>query len=219
MDVYTYRATLWCEDCTDHIKRHLPMPKHVDEGDESSYDSDDWPKGPTTDDECDYPSHCEGCQVFLQNRLTDDGARYVAHRLLGGNYAPNDPVVVFYSDYHEEIAQTARLMICAQALGAPPEFVANRLGLLNPEEVRVERPTLDVTVWWDADATPTGWYWDATEDSGGFDRVSPRGPYFSREAAVANALSFSGSESGESRLLVRITGARPLHYPEPAIRG
>jgi hypothetical protein len=46
---------------------------------ESSYDSDEWPKGPYCDGggEADNPQHCACCTVFLCNPLTQDGVAYV----------------------------------------------------------------------------------------------------------------------------------------------
>ncbi len=83
MDAYIYQAALWCSDCTADLKAKRSMPSHVDEGNESSYDSDDWPKGPYEDGggEADYAAHCDGCGCFLQNSLTDDGAEHVAEAI------------------------------------------------------------------------------------------------------------------------------------------
>lgn len=51
----------------------------ADPDDEGSYDSDDFPKGPYADDggEADCPQHCDHCNVFLENELTEDGLNYV----------------------------------------------------------------------------------------------------------------------------------------------
>lgn len=103
MRVYTYRAALWCEDCIAHIKRTLPKPAHVDEENESSYDSDDWPKGPYEADgiEADYADHCAGCGVFLENRLTDDGVKHLADQIMTGRVQP--AVVAYYRDDYPQI--------------------------------------------------------------------------------------------------------------------
>jgi len=81
MDAYIYNAALWCPDCTRTIKKELKKTGDVPENpdDESSYDSDDYPKGPYSDGggEADNPQHCDGCQVFLENPLTSDGEEYV----------------------------------------------------------------------------------------------------------------------------------------------
>lgn len=84
MDAYIHQAALWCSDCTDKLKADIPKPAHVDESDESSYDSDEWPKGPYSDGggEADCPQHCDVCGVFLDNDLTDDGRAYVESAIL-----------------------------------------------------------------------------------------------------------------------------------------
>ncbi len=50
-----------------------------DISDESSYDSDEWPKGPYGDGggEADVPQHCGHCKEFLENPLTPEGMAYV----------------------------------------------------------------------------------------------------------------------------------------------
>jgi len=87
MDVYVYRAALYCEDdatniiianasqngdcsCHDCDKRH-------------GSDSDDYPQGPYADGggEADSPQNCDTCGVFLENPLTDDGREYVRNEV------------------------------------------------------------------------------------------------------------------------------------------
>lgn len=72
MDAYAYQAALWCEDCINIVKVKTVKPDYVDESDESTYDSDDWPKGPFADGggDADCPQHCDGCGCFLGNPLT-----------------------------------------------------------------------------------------------------------------------------------------------------
>lgn len=79
MDVYVFQAALICTDCSHGVQGALVKPDHVDMHDESSYDSDDWPKGPYSDGggEADSPQHCDMCGVFLDNPLTPDGETYV----------------------------------------------------------------------------------------------------------------------------------------------
>ena len=79
MDAYIYQAALWCETCTAEIKGRVAPPAHYDPDNESSYDSDEYPKGPYSDGggEADVPQHCDGCGAFLRNRLTDAGDAYV----------------------------------------------------------------------------------------------------------------------------------------------
>ncbi len=77
--VYVYQADLLCEDCgkarRDSIASAGDSPADVD--DESSYDSDDFPKGPTEEGESDTPSYCSDCGTFLESDLTKEGETYV----------------------------------------------------------------------------------------------------------------------------------------------
>ena len=93
IDTYIYCADVYCEDCAREImhekRRAGTAPKNP--GDQSSYDSDDYPKGPFSDEESDTPQHCasgpdcltptmigeERVGRFLENPLTSDGERYV----------------------------------------------------------------------------------------------------------------------------------------------
>jgi hypothetical protein len=79
MHVYVFQAALICDTCGTLYKQGTDRPAHVDESDESSYDSDEWPKGPYSDGggEADSPCHCDHCGVFLDNPLTPDGSDYV----------------------------------------------------------------------------------------------------------------------------------------------
>lgn len=96
MDAYIYAADIYCEDCGRAIRKDIRRagnaPAHP--SDESSYDSDEYPKGPYSDGggEADSPQHCgsgaecinaleleDGTKVgcFLENPLTSDGYEYV----------------------------------------------------------------------------------------------------------------------------------------------
>lgn len=79
MKAYVFQAALICEDCASLYKQQNTKPDHVDESDESSYDSDEWPKGPYGEGggEADSPQHCDHCGKFLDNPLTGDGENYV----------------------------------------------------------------------------------------------------------------------------------------------
>lgn len=100
MNAYVFRAAYWCEDCIDAFKSKNPKPKRVCEDDESTYDSDEWPKGPYSNGggEADYPQHCDGCGVFLRNPLTDDGYKYVADQIQGGGSAIEEWVEFYAGD-------------------------------------------------------------------------------------------------------------------------
>ena len=86
MLVYIYDADLLCEECGEAIRADLtakgkapggPLDPGGDPDDETTYDSDDFPKGPTEEGESDYPSHCGACGCFLESTLTDEGRAYV----------------------------------------------------------------------------------------------------------------------------------------------
>lgn len=81
MQAYLFRAALWCEVCTAPLEsRHAKdLPAGASLDDESTYDSDQFPKGPYPDGggEADTPQHCDGCNTFLENPLTPDGVAYV----------------------------------------------------------------------------------------------------------------------------------------------
>lgn len=83
MNAYVYQSALYCEECISEIKLDLPVPEGCDPDDERTYDSEDYPKGPYPDGggEADSPQHCDGCQLFLENPLTRDGAEYVAEQI------------------------------------------------------------------------------------------------------------------------------------------
>jgi len=100
MDVYLYKAALWCGPC---IIKTLVAQRKAAAGaidmlpaeareqivaangftSESDYDSDDLLKGPYADGggEADTPQHCDGCRLFLGNPLTGDGLIYVEDTL------------------------------------------------------------------------------------------------------------------------------------------
>jgi len=79
MNTYIFSAALFCEECTSQIMQEITPPKGYDPNNESSWDSDEYPKGPFPDGggEADYPQHCDSCQLFLENPLTSDGEDYV----------------------------------------------------------------------------------------------------------------------------------------------
>jgi len=93
---YIYQASIWCDDCGEAIRKRLDeageRPEDLDLDDESSFDSDDYPKGPfSDDDESDTPNHCaseEECPNAIElddgrkvgaivSGLTEDGVAYV----------------------------------------------------------------------------------------------------------------------------------------------
>jgi hypothetical protein len=112
MDVYMYRAALYCTDCGEAIRERLSARAPADQDDESSYDSDDYPKGPFPDGggEADCPQHCDSCNVFLENSLTSDGYEYVRDAVETGHdlHEDNgklfvvwrDPVIKEWSEFY-----------------------------------------------------------------------------------------------------------------------
>lgn len=79
MNAYVYRAALLCERCGESKRKSLARVAPCDPDNESSYDSDHFPKGPYPQGggEADSPQHCEHCGKFLANPLTSDGYDYV----------------------------------------------------------------------------------------------------------------------------------------------
>jgi len=79
MNVYIYQADIYCESCGGAIRAKLACSALADPDNESSYDSDEFPKGPYSDGggEADCPQHCAACGLFLENPLTRDGYAYV----------------------------------------------------------------------------------------------------------------------------------------------
>ena len=81
MNVYIYAAALLCEACGEAQRKLIvetdPSCVPTDPDDETSYDSDDFPKGPQDEGESDTPSHCDQCNAFLESRLTSEGETYV----------------------------------------------------------------------------------------------------------------------------------------------
>ncbi len=79
MDVYIFQADIYCRDCGESLRRENPLPPGADLDDESTFDSDAYPKGPYGDGggEADCPQHCGACNLFLDNPLTGDGETYV----------------------------------------------------------------------------------------------------------------------------------------------
>lgn len=79
MQAYMFQAALYCEDCGADICKGRLMPEGMEENDENTWDSNDYPKGPYPNGggEADTPQHCDYCAVFLGNPLTNDGREYV----------------------------------------------------------------------------------------------------------------------------------------------
>ena len=83
MKVYTYQAALLCEDCGKTRQTTLTVQGRRPRGypDETTYDSDQYPKGPFDAADADAPQHCDKCGLFLENALTPEGIEYVRAKL------------------------------------------------------------------------------------------------------------------------------------------
>jgi hypothetical protein len=101
MNVYIYQAALHCEKCIHQIVADLATPEDV--GDEGSFDSDDYPKGPFPDSggEADSPQHCDSCGLFLENALTDDGIAYVKEAIAETLRSGRDGVVSTWRAFYQ----------------------------------------------------------------------------------------------------------------------
>lgn len=77
MKTYIFQADLLCESCGERAARETPKPAGMNPDNESSWDSDAFPKGPFTVGESDCPAHCGHCGIFLENPLTREGEHYV----------------------------------------------------------------------------------------------------------------------------------------------
>ena len=74
MQVYIYKANIYCEDCTFDIDKDVSQRLIADTG-----DSNNFPQGPYANGggESDTPQHCATCGLFLENPLTSNGYDYV----------------------------------------------------------------------------------------------------------------------------------------------
>lgn len=115
MEVYVYRADLYCVECAEALKDLIPKPPGMNPKDESTWDSDDYPKGPYPNGggESDSPHHCNRCGVFLRNPLTDLGRRIVERDLIGaGEGSPE--VLAQWGEFYgipvpQKVARKAKL--------------------------------------------------------------------------------------------------------------
>jgi len=82
MEAYIYQADIYCKECGEKLKLALDSPENPD--DETTFDSDEYPKGPFCDGggEADSPQHCADCKVPLENPLTADGEEYAKENKL-----------------------------------------------------------------------------------------------------------------------------------------
>ena len=108
--MYIYQAELWCNDCgkaiCQKLKRAGKAPENPD--DESSFDSDDYPKRADEREESDTPQHCAAGKQCLNaitlpsgrkigalfGELTPDGLAYVKNAIVEANEGMGDKEVV-----------------------------------------------------------------------------------------------------------------------------
>jgi hypothetical protein len=75
---YIYQADLWCNDCAELVQEEVIADGEApdDPDDENSFDSDEFPKGPYSDnDPADSPSHCAAGEDCLNAVVLDDGRK------------------------------------------------------------------------------------------------------------------------------------------------
>lgn len=93
MNAFAYNDELLCEDCAEQVRTAIIAEglEPIDSDDDSSYDSDEFPKGPQGDGggEADCPQHCGNCGLFLENPLTTDGVQYVKQKILAADGDPD----------------------------------------------------------------------------------------------------------------------------------
>jgi hypothetical protein len=101
---YIYQADVWCDDCGEAIRERLTREgmAPANPEDEWSYDSDDFPKRASDDEESDSPQHCaagehcvnavmlpSGEKVgYLFGELTTVGVAYVEEAIEGAAAEP-----------------------------------------------------------------------------------------------------------------------------------
>lgn len=91
-EYYIYMADCYCDGCMEKWKEEHAAHKPEDADDETTYDSDEWPKGPFSQEESDTPQHCgngedcvnaitlkDGTKIgaMLDSELTHAGVEYV----------------------------------------------------------------------------------------------------------------------------------------------
>jgi hypothetical protein len=131
MRVYMFAAALYCEPCGEAIKARTPKPAHVDESNEHTFDSDEWPKGPYGDGggEADCPQHCDACRVFLENPLTAEGYRWLRGELdCESDLEPGDSEYTLAARIAAKLRETPNGATLAQWAEFYPEALAAENG-------------------------------------------------------------------------------------------
>ena len=114
MNIYIYTADLYCKQCGEALQEFLIYKGLAQRDYESSYNSDQFPKGPYPDSggESDSPQHCaaeDGCinaielsdgteiGVWLENGLTEEGVEYVREAIRAGG-----EVAELWADFYSD---------------------------------------------------------------------------------------------------------------------
>lgn len=124
MKIYIYQADCYCEDCGLRIREEITLDVYhpgyhkrpQNPQDESTYDSDNYPKGPYSPDEADSPQHCAsgehclnaleingkkyGC--WLENPLTQDGIDYIENELAFLNPEKKNDILDFWCEQYKK---------------------------------------------------------------------------------------------------------------------
>lgn len=111
-----YQADIWCDDCADAIRNNILVEAKgelpFNSGDERTYNSDEYPKRASDDEESDSPQHCaahESCLNAIElpsgrkigmlfGGLTADGVTYVRETALGSGGEVAELWVRHFSD-------------------------------------------------------------------------------------------------------------------------
>jgi hypothetical protein len=110
VDAYMSCAALLCASCGEARRAAIAADGEApaDPADESSYDSDAYPKGPYPDGggEADTPQHCDACGTFLENPLTPDGLAYVreaiAEAMTATPFDPDAPALKIWREFYAD---------------------------------------------------------------------------------------------------------------------
>lgn len=118
--MYIYQADLWCNDCGKAICRKLTRDRKApaDPDDETSFDSDDYPKRADEREESDTPQHCAAGKQCLNaitlpsgrkigalfGELTPDGLAYVKDAIVEANEGMGDREVtdLWQQHFHDK---------------------------------------------------------------------------------------------------------------------
>lgn len=120
MKIYNHIAALLCEDCGREQCLQIEFTNMIRGGnlfDGRSLQLCAYPRGPFDPGESDCPQHCDNCNEFLENPLTDDGRDYVREQV--DNYRMN-PTLRLWADYYdikpqdEWLAELFEFELCAE---------------------------------------------------------------------------------------------------------